>query len=92
MSGFLSVFVAVFLAEIGDKTQLAAALFAAGGTRSVWTVFAAASAALVTSTAIAVWAGSLLRTRLETWPLDLIAGGLFMALGAWMIGSHLLSR
>ena len=92
MSGFLSVFVAVFLAEIGDKTQLAAALFAAEGGRSAWTVFAAASAALVTSTAIAVWAGSLLRTRIESWPLELIAGGLFMALGAWMVARHMLTR
>ncbi len=90
MAAFLSVFLAVFLAELGDKTQLAAALFAAEGGRSPWTVFFAASAALVASTAIAVAAGAYLRARLESWPLELIAGGLFIALGAWMIGRHLL--
>jgi putative Ca2+/H+ antiporter (TMEM165/GDT1 family) len=91
MTGFFSVFVAVFLAELGDKTQIASALFAAEGGRSPWVVFAAASSALVTSTALAVGAGAFLRDRLGSWPLDLIAGGLFMALGAWMIARKLLA-
>ena len=85
LTGFLSVFVAVFLAELGDKTQFAAALFAADGARNPWVVFAAASSALVSSTAIAVWAGAFLRSKIEGWPLELIAGGLFIALGAWMV-------
>jgi putative Ca2+/H+ antiporter (TMEM165/GDT1 family) len=91
MAGFFSVFLAVFLAELGDKTQIASALFAADGARNPWVVFAAASSALVASTALAVGAGAFLRSRLESWPLDLIAGGLFIALGAWMIGRRLLA-
>lgn len=90
MSGFFSVFVAVFLAELGDKTQIAAALFAAQGGRSPWMVFAAASLALTSSTALAVAAGSALRARLEAWPLDLVSGGLFIALGAWIIARRFL--
>ncbi|NDY43663.1 TMEM165/GDT1 family protein, partial [Dissulfurirhabdus thermomarina] len=53
---FLTTFTAVFLAELGDKTQLATVGFAAGsGAR--WTVFAAASSALVLSTLVGVLVG-----------------------------------
>jgi putative Ca2+/H+ antiporter (TMEM165/GDT1 family) len=89
MSGFISVFLAVFIAELGDKTQFAAALFASESGRNPWMVFAAASSALVASTAIAVAAGAFLRSRLESLPLDYIAGGLFIVLGIWMIGKKL---
>jgi putative Ca2+/H+ antiporter (TMEM165/GDT1 family) len=90
VAAFFSVFLAVFLAELGDKTQLASALFAAEGGRNPWLVFAASSSALVTSTAIAVAAGAFLRSKLEALPLDYIAGGLFIALGIWMIGKKLI--
>ena len=45
-----TVFASVFVAELGDKTQLATMLFAAKGEVSKWSVFFAASAALVVST------------------------------------------
>ena len=50
---FASVFAAVFLAEIGDKTQLATMLFAAQGQSSKWLVFAASASALVAIAPIA---------------------------------------
>ena len=49
---FLTVFGAVFIAELGDKTQLATMLFAADKDVSKYTVFFAASAALVLASAI----------------------------------------
>ena len=57
---FFTVFAAVFIAELGDKTQLATMLFAADKEVSKWTVFLGASAALVVATAIGVIAGTLL--------------------------------
>ena len=57
---FFPVFAAVFIAELGDKTQLATMLFAADKEVSKWTVFLGASAALVVATVIGVIAGTLL--------------------------------
>ena len=56
---FFTAVVAVFIAELGDKTQLATMLFAADKEVSKWTVFLGASAALLVATAIGVIAGAL---------------------------------
>ncbi|MEK9753610.1 MAG: TMEM165/GDT1 family protein [Rhodospirillaceae bacterium] len=53
-----AVFVAVFVAELGDKTQLAVLLFSSGKEVSPFMVFLAASAALVLSTGLAVLVGT----------------------------------
>jgi putative Ca2+/H+ antiporter (TMEM165/GDT1 family) len=79
---FATVFAAVFIAELGDKTQLATMLFAADGQVSRWTVFFAASAALVLASAIGVLAGSLLAEYINEKYLHYIAGAGFMIIGA----------
>ncbi len=55
---FLTIFASVFIAELGDKTQLATMLFASDKEVSKYTVFLAASAALVVAAAFGVLAGS----------------------------------
>lgn len=88
MSSFLAVFVTVFLAELGDKTQLATVLFASDGERSRGLVFLAAASALIASTGLAILAGAAAERWLASVPLKLIAGLSFIAIGAWMAAEH----
>ena len=89
MRDLLVIFVTVFIAELGDKTQLATVLFAADRRHSALAVLVAAGSALVASTALAVAAGSLAERHLTGVPLKAIAGVGFMGIGAWMIWEHL---
>ena len=83
------VFATVFVAELGDKTQLATLLFAADRPQGRTLVFLAASAALVVSSAIGVLAGSVLGRYVEPRLLTLIAGVGFVLVGLWTIWSAL---
>ncbi|MEM9301910.1 MAG: TMEM165/GDT1 family protein [Pseudomonadota bacterium] len=82
---FLTVFATVFVAELGDKTQLATMLFAADQDGQRWTVFAAASAALIAATAIGVLAGALLARFVSEQQLQIMAGVGFIAIGCWVL-------
>jgi putative Ca2+/H+ antiporter (TMEM165/GDT1 family) len=79
---FLTIFAAVFVAELGDKTQLATMLFAADREVSKYTVFIAASAALIVASALGVLAGSVLSSYINERYLHYIAGVGFTAIGA----------
>lgn len=73
--------VVVFLAEIGDKTQLVAASLA---TRfRPWPVFAGVVLAQMLSQALAVVVGGLLGSALPTAPLGIVAGLAFLGFAAW---------
>jgi putative Ca2+/H+ antiporter (TMEM165/GDT1 family) len=85
MTAFLTVFLSVFVAELGDKTQLATALFAAEGQRSPWLIFFASSMALVASAGIATLAGSFAREYVEGPMLKIVAGGGFIVIGAFIL-------
>lgn len=82
---FTTIFVAVFIAELGDKTQLATMLFASDREVSRYTVFLAASAALVLASALGVLAGSLLSAYINAKLLHYIAGCGFIVIGAWTL-------
>ena len=82
---FLTVFASVFIAELGDKTQLATMLFAADKEVSKWTVFLGASAALVVATAIGVIAGTLLSEFINEKYLNYLAGAGFILIGAFTL-------
>jgi putative Ca2+/H+ antiporter (TMEM165/GDT1 family) len=81
----ITVFSAVFIAELGDKTQLATMLFAADREVSKWTVFFGASLALVVASAIGVIAGSLVATVVSERHLHYIAGVGFILIGVWTL-------
>jgi putative Ca2+/H+ antiporter (TMEM165/GDT1 family) len=84
---FLTIFASVFIAELGDKTQLATMLFAADKEVSKYTVFIAASAALIVATALGVLAGSLLSEYINEKYLHYIAGIGFITIGAYTLYS-----
>jgi putative Ca2+/H+ antiporter (TMEM165/GDT1 family) len=81
----LAIFGTVFLAELGDKTQLATVLFAANRANSAWLVFAAASLALIAACALAVLAGSVLAQHVNTRHLSTVAGVGFIVIGLWTL-------
>ena len=82
---FLTVFATIFLAEMGDKTQLATMLYAADASHPKWTVFAGAASALVAAAAIGILAGGLISQYVEPRMLSWIAGAGFIAVGIWTI-------
>ena len=80
-----TVFIAVFVAELGDKTQLATMLFAADKDVSKWAVFFGASCALIVASGIGVLAGAYLSNYVSERALHLIAGLGFLAIGIWTL-------
>jgi putative Ca2+/H+ antiporter (TMEM165/GDT1 family) len=81
----LTVFVAVFIAELGDKTQLATVLFAADKQVSKWTVFLGASLALIVASGIGVLAGGVISQYVSERYLHYIAGLGFVGIGIWTL-------
>lgn len=79
------VFGTVFLAELGDKTQLATVLFASKPSVSLVSVFVGASLALILSSLIAVAAGSVISQYVDPRYLSYIAGAGFIIIGIWTI-------
>jgi putative Ca2+/H+ antiporter (TMEM165/GDT1 family) len=82
---FGTVFATVFLAELGDKTQLATLAYASDERHSRATVFLASSAALVLCAGLGVLGGALLSGWLSQRVLSTFAGLAFVAIGAWML-------
>lgn len=75
-----STFMAIFLAELGDKTQLAGLALAAGS-RSKWSVFVGSALALVLTSAIAVAAGEAVTKVVSPIWLRRAAGLAFVVMG-----------
>lgn len=85
-SAALSTFGLIFLAEIGDKTQLATiSMVARSGAPA--SVFVGASAALVSVTLIGVLLGGAVTRVVSPATLSRIAGAAFIAMGVWMLFS-----
>jgi len=84
---FATVFLTIFVAELGDKTQLATVLYAADASHPRLTVFAASAAALVLSAGLGVLAGSLLADVVSPRVVRWVAGLGFIAVGVWVLAS-----
>ena len=82
---FMATFWLVFLAELGDKTQLAVMLQSAVHGR--WIVFLAASLALVLSTLLGVYLGGLISKAVSERLIHGVGGALFLVFGLLMLYS-----
>jgi putative Ca2+/H+ antiporter (TMEM165/GDT1 family) len=77
--------VTVFVAEIGDKTQLATVLFATDPTVGRLGLLITASGALVMATALGVLAGTVAGRAVSVEHLRIAAGFGFIAIGIWTL-------
>ncbi len=81
---FAASFGIMFLAEIGDKTQLAA-ISLATRYRSPWAVFAGAGLAMLLATAAGILVGSYLPALIGERVIRFVSGGLFVLFGVLII-------
>jgi Ca2+/H+ antiporter, TMEM165/GDT1 family len=81
---FISTFLLVFLAELGDKTQLSVLLLSAQD-RPVLGVFLGASAALIMTSLIAVLIGASLARYIPTAYIQKGAGAAFVVIGVLLL-------
>lgn len=77
----VTAFTTVFLAELGDKTQLATLTLSAGARGGRWMVFLGSAAALIATSAIAAFAGAAVGRWVSPLTMRRIAGLAFVALG-----------
>ena len=80
----VTTFATVFLAELGDKTQLATVGFAASG-KSPWVVFLGAAFALVVTSLLGVIIGAGLQKVLPIRIIHIFSGVLFVGIGLLLI-------
>jgi len=84
LKALLTTFGMIFLAELGDKTQLATLAFAAEG-KSRLAVFIGSAGALVLTSLIAVILGAAVSRVIPPNYIKTGAGALFIIIGLWMI-------
>ncbi|HEY1794782.1 MAG TPA: TMEM165/GDT1 family protein [Stellaceae bacterium] len=85
MGQLITMFVTIFVAELGDKTQVATVLFASEHKGAALSVFIASASALALGSAISVALGAYGGRWLEHVPLKLFAGIGFTVIGVWTL-------
>ncbi len=80
-----TVFSVIFIAELGDKTQIATMLFAADKEVSKLTVFLGSSLALIFASAVGVLAGGIISHFISEKHLHYVAGLGFIVIGIWTV-------
>jgi putative Ca2+/H+ antiporter (TMEM165/GDT1 family) len=82
---FLTVFGTIFLAELGDKTQLAVMALAAEHKEGLVWIFLGSAFALVLTSLLAVVLGGVITRFVPTHVIHYLAGGAFIVIGTLMI-------
>lgn len=81
---FLTTFMTIFVAELGDKTQFAA-VAASSGSSSKMSVLLGVVLALAVAGTLGVAAGSLLGELLNPNMMRWVSGSLFILIGCWIL-------
>ena len=82
---FSSTFITIFLAEMGDKTQLATLLITAES-NSPWTVFAGSAFALIATSLLGVLIGRWLAKRVSPQTSEIAAAVLLLFVSVLLLG------
>src|SRR5690554_1883304 len=85
MRVFIMTFCLIFLAELGDKTQLATMLMAAKSESSIWQVFFGSALALVASSLIGVLSGGLITKYVPQNYIQIASGVAFIIIGILLV-------
>lgn len=88
MKLLITTFLLVFLAELGDKTQLATMLMATK-TDSIWLVFIGSSLALIAASLLGVLAGSILSKYVPSSYIQTASGLGFLLIGILLLTGKL---
>ncbi len=86
-----TVFSAIFIAELGDKTQLATLLFATDKDVSKLSIFFGSSMALILTSALGVLIGSFLSQHINEKIMTILSGIVFVSLGVFSIYKGIVS-
>jgi Ca2+/H+ antiporter, TMEM165/GDT1 family len=81
---FSSTFITIFLAEMGDKTQLVTLLMSAES-QSPWIVFIGSALALIATSLLGVSIGYWLSKKLSPKTLDLSVAILLLLITTWLV-------
>ena len=84
MNAFFATVPLVFIAEMGDKTQLLSLILAARY-RVFFPIIAGIFVATLVNHGVSAWAGQLLGEQLSTHSMQLVASLVFIAIGAWAL-------
>lgn len=79
-----TAFILVFLAELGDKTQLSTMLLASKSD-SIWIVFVGASLALILSSLLGVALGSIINKHIPELYVQIGSGVAFLIVGVLLL-------
>ncbi|MEM9089251.1 MAG: TMEM165/GDT1 family protein [Cyanobacteria bacterium P01_F01_bin.53] len=82
---FFSTFITIFLAELGDKTQVATLLLSAES-HSPFVVFLGAGLALISTSLLGVLLGQWMSTRVSEDTLDTFSGILLLLITIGLVG------
>ncbi len=81
---FIASVISFFLAEMGDKTQIATAVMAAEY-HPLWQVIAGTTTGMLLADVPVVWLGARFATRLPLRAIRYVTAALFAALGIWIV-------